>query len=81
MPVYPAEGGVKLAAGWLIEQCGLKGFRSGDAGVHQKQALVLVNYGQATGKDILSLAHKIIALVNDKFKVKLQPEVNIIGEE
>lgn len=81
MPVYPAEDGVKLAAGWLIEQCGLKGYRSGDAGVHQNQALVLVNYGHATGSDILLLAQTIIEAVKNKFKIELQPEVNIIGAE
>lgn len=78
IPAYPNEHGVKLAAGWLIEQCGWKGFREGDAGVHAKQALVLVNYGTATGNQMLNLAHKIIASVNEKFGVEIEPEVNII---
>jgi UDP-N-acetylmuramate dehydrogenase len=77
-PGYPqANGTVKLAAGWLIEQCGLKGCRQGDAGVHTQQALVLVNYGQATGTDILALSHQVIAAVYDKFGVVLEPEVNV----
>ncbi|MDD2527306.1 MAG: UDP-N-acetylmuramate dehydrogenase [Lentimicrobiaceae bacterium] len=79
MPVYPAEDGVKLAAGWLIEQCGLKGYRSSHAGVHQNQALVLVNYGHATGSEILALAELIMAEVSNRFNINLQPEVNIIS--
>ncbi|MEO6583731.1 MAG: UDP-N-acetylmuramate dehydrogenase [Ferruginibacter sp.] len=75
---YPSKDGVKLAAGWLIEQCGYKGIRRGDAGCHPKQALVLVNYGNASGNDILSLANEIIVAVQKKFTVTLQKEVNII---
>ena len=82
---YPnADGSFKLAAGWLIEQTGpipgvsWKGFRRGDAGCHDKQALVLVNYGQATGMEIFNLSEEIILSVRLKYGVDLEREVNII---
>lgn len=76
---YPAgEGKMKLAAGWLIEQAGWKGYRKGDAGVHQKQALVLVNYKAARGADIKGLSEEIQASVYRTFAVQLEAEVNII---
>jgi len=79
IPHYPgAANKIKLAAGWLIEQCGWKGFREGDAGCHKNQALVLVNYGNATGAEIYSLALKIKESVYNHFGVHIEPEVNII---
>lgn len=75
-----ADGTVKLAAGWLIEQAGLKGYTTGRAGVHEKQALVLVNLGGATGADICTLAKYVIEQVALKFDVILEAEPRIIGK-
>ncbi len=84
MPSYTLEPGddgeqrVKIPAAWLIDQCGWKGYRDGDAGVHLHQPLVLVNYGQATGRQISALATEIRQSVSRKFGVALETEVNII---
>ena len=69
---------IKVPAGWLIEQCGWKGKRVGNTGAHKDQALVLVNYGNATGKEIYSLALEIKRSVMDKFGIEINPEVNVI---
>lgn len=73
-----SETEVKVPAGWMIEQAGLKGYRDGDAGVHARQALVLVNYGNATGQDILNLSKLVQKTVLDKFGIAIEAEVNVI---
>nr|WP_300980332.1 UDP-N-acetylmuramate dehydrogenase [Nonlabens sp.] len=79
MPSYQVdEEHVKVPAGWLIDQSGFKGKRYGDAGVHDKQALVLVNHGKATGKEILEVAHKVQNAVYDLYGIKIDTEVNLI---
>ncbi|MBV6668434.1 UDP-N-acetylmuramate dehydrogenase [Xanthomonas euvesicatoria] len=81
MPVYPGEhaGQGKLSAAWLIEQCGWKGRREGDAGVSPEHALVLVNYGTATGAQLLDFARRIAESVRERYSVILEPEPRIIG--
>ena len=75
MPHYPQpDGRVKLAAGWLIDQCGLKGKTIGGAAVHDKQALVLVNKNRATAADVRALSDEICRIVAQRFAVDLQPE-------
>lgn len=78
MPHYVVDGGVKIPAGWMIEQCGWKGKRVGNVGVYSKQALVLVNYGGAKGEDIVKLSNAVIADVEHKFGITLHPETNFI---
>lgn len=76
---YPVEGGVKLAAGWLIDQAGWKGFRNERVGVHNRQALVLINHSQGSGADVLALAESIQASVRAMFGVELEMEPGVIG--
>ena len=79
IPYYPvSEGFVKVPAAWLIEQCGFKGKREGNVGVYEKQALIIVNYGGATGDEIAAFAERIIQAVNKKFGIMLEPEVKYI---
>jgi UDP-N-acetylmuramate dehydrogenase len=79
MVAYPlAHGGYKLAAGWLIEQCGLKGYEINGAAVHTRQALVLINKDNCSGKDVLRLSEHVMKTVHKKFGVTLEREVNII---
>lgn len=78
MPYYEVDGGVKIPAGWLIEQCGWKGKTMGRAGVNPLQALVLVNLGGASGQEVLQLCDTICEDVYQKFGIRISPEVNII---
>jgi UDP-N-acetylmuramate dehydrogenase len=79
IPHYPSGEDVKVPAAWLIDHCGWKGKRFGDAGVHKMQALVIVNYGNASGNDIWELATRIQKSVKETFGVTLTPEVNIVS--
>jgi UDP-N-acetylmuramate dehydrogenase len=82
LPVYPAsEGSSKLSAAWLIETCGWRGFREGDAGISAQHALVLVNHGHATGAELLILGRRVAESVNERFGVLLEPEPRIVGAE
>lgn len=78
LPGWEQVDGVKTSAGWLIDQCGWKGQREGDAGTYEKHALVLVNHGQAQGNELWDFAQKIIASVEEKFGVTLEPEPSVL---
>ena len=81
LPMFRGEGDAtrKLSAAWLIDACGWKGHRDGDAGVSPQHALVLVNHGHATGAELLALARRIAASVRERFGVDLEPEPRIVG--
>ncbi|MCL4747172.1 MAG: UDP-N-acetylmuramate dehydrogenase [Burkholderiaceae bacterium] len=78
MPNWPASQGIKLSAAWMIDRCGLKGAREGDAGVHDRHALVLVNHGSARGCDIWALAMRVRDAVHQRFGIVLEPEPTIV---
>jgi UDP-N-acetylmuramate dehydrogenase len=78
-PLYPVSPGYwKISAAWLIQRCGWKGVQEGNVGTHKQQPLVIVNYGNATGKEVLDFAQKIIDSVDAMFGIRLEPEVNIV---
>jgi len=81
LPGFPQVGNdhVKTSAGWLIDQAGWKGYRKDDAGVSENHALVLVNHGNATGTELWQIAEDIMASVEDKFGIHLEPEPRVIG--
>ena len=78
MPVFKNTNQMKIPAGWLIEKLNWKGYRENNCGVYNKHSLVLINYGNASGKDIVNLSQKIKQDVNQKFNIKLEEEVSII---
>lgn len=79
MPFYDVDAErVKLAAGWLIDRAGWKGKREGCVGMHQRQALVLVNYGGASGSEVLALARRVQQEVRERFGVDIEMEVNVL---
>lgn len=81
LPAFPQrDGTVKLPAAWMIDHCGWKGFRRGDSGVHEQHALVLVNYGDGSGAQLLELANDIAASVENTFGVRLEIEPRVYGE-
>jgi UDP-N-acetylmuramate dehydrogenase len=77
IPNFPAPNGIKIPAAWLIEQCQWKGYKEANFGVHDKQALVIVNYADAKGKDLFELSERIITSVQQRFNISLEREVNI----
>lgn len=81
LPSFPGDSDAtrKISAAWLIEQAGWKGFREGDAGIAEQHALVLVNYGNATGQQLLALARRVASSVHEKFGIRIEPEPRIIG--
>ena len=83
LPVFPSDqdGKRKVSAAWMIESCGWKGFREGDAGVAASHALVLVNHGNASGAELLALARRISASVLEKFGVPIEPEPRLLGAQ
>ncbi len=78
-PAWPAGSAIKLSAAWLIDACGMKGYRDGDAGVSDQHALVLVNHGRASGVDLLRVARKVASEVWQRFGVKLEAEPRVVG--
>jgi UDP-N-acetylmuramate dehydrogenase len=79
LPCWPTGGGAKLSAAWLIDACGFKGLRDGDAGISNRHALVLVNHGKATGGQLWTLAQRVLGGVRTRFGITLEPEPRIIG--